>query len=278
MKFFQKIDYSLPEPKKKKDGLLVVRRVLKMLFYLLIITFGVTIFTKHGYRGVENILPSAASPPEQEWVINQTPIQFVKDSYEYEVKPLYDYTLTGLVVHRFDYTKFSFYKMDSVFPVDLCVLWGTNAENGVYKDEALEFEQDARFCRWSANREVDFNPDEVSNNHLVIQSDELEQQALDISQGDQVRIRGKLVQVHAENIGEPGTFDPREFDWGTSTTRGDDGAGACETIYVESIEVLKKANPISYNLNKVSKYALLVVIFLRIAIFFYEIKKARAAV
>jgi len=181
-------------------------------------------------------------------------------------------------VHRYDYTKFTFYKMDSVFPVDLCVLWGNNIESKVYQENSLKFDQDSRFCRMSMDRKLDFNFDEVSNNHLIIKSDELEKQALNISQGDQIRIKGKLAWVHAKNVGKPGTFDPLEFEWGTSTTREDGGAGACETIYVESIEILKKANPISYYLNRISKYALLAVIVLRVSIFFYEMKKTRAAV
>ena len=271
-------NYESDVPEKKQLGLPQVRLWLRLLFYFLIIVFGITSFTQHGYRSVSAIVPETLKPPVQKRVAVQTPIQFVRDSYDYNIKPMYDYTLTGLVVHRYDYTKFTFYKMDSVFPVDLCVLWGNNIESKVYQENSLKFDQDSRFCRMSMDRKLDFNFDEVSNNHLIIKSDELEKQALNISQGDQIRIKGKLAWVHAKNVGKPGTFDPLEFEWGTSTTREDGGAGACETIYVESIEILKKANPISYYLNRISKYALLAVIVLRVSIFFYEMKKTRAAV
>ena len=80
--------------------------------------------------------------------------------------------------------------------------------------------------------------------------------------GDQVKIKGKLVDIFAKNIGEPGKFDPESFEWKSSVTREDTGGGACETIYVEDIEILKKANTTPDVLFKFSLYGLLLVFLL----------------
>ena len=93
---------------------------------------------------------------------------------------------------------------------------------------------------------------QVSNNHLVIDSEKIEKKINQLSVGDQIKIKGKLVNVHAENLGKPGKYDPKLFEWNSSTKREDTGGGACETIYIEDIEIIKKGNAISYYLNKIS--------------------------
>jgi len=45
--------------------------------------------------------------------------------------------------------------------------------------------------------------------------------------GDLVHIRGYLVNAHMPDGGE----------WRTSTTRSDSGAGACELVWVEDLEI-----------------------------------------
>jgi len=230
--------------------------VNKILFCVLIITIAVTFFTRGNYRKVEKIHPEVLKEPIQTELADKQVIKFSKDEYRYELTPLYQYEINGLVVHKMDYTFFSIYKRDSVFPLDLCLIWGENTKSKVYQSKSLQFSQDARFCFYRWQGKVTFDHAALSNNHLVINNETLEKKIKKISTGDQVEIKGKLVNIKATNLGEAGTFDPEVFEWNSSTDREDSGAGACETIYVEDIKIIKKSNPISHDLYELSFYGL----------------------
>jgi len=51
--------------------------------------------------------------------------------------------------------------------------------------------------------------------------------------GDHIRLKGMLVEYRNPGNG---------FRRGTSVTRTDKGNGACETIYVNAFEIIRKAN------------------------------------
>lgn len=227
-------------------------------FIILIAVYAVTFFTQNNFRGASNVAPEVLREPLQMELTDKNSITFSKDDYDYDLKPLYNYELNGIIVHRMDYTWFSLYKKDSVFPLDLCMVWGKNVESGVYKNENVSYSQDARFCWWSwSGGNIQFNNNEISNNHLLISSDELRAKLDDLYEGDQIKIKGKLVDVSAKNTGDVGEFDPGHFSLKTSTVRDDTGAGACEIIFVEGIEIIKKGNPASIFFHKFSKYGIL---------------------
>ena len=76
--------------------------------------------------------------------------------------------------------------------------------------------------------------------------------------GDQVYVKGYLAEYSHSN---------EEFKRGTSISRDDSGNGACETIYVTSFKILKKANFAWRLVNNFSKGVILVcMVFL---IFFF---------
>jgi len=112
--------------------------------------------------------------------------------------------------------------------------------------------------------------EEISNNHLVFKDKETEKKAKSLSNGDQVKIKGRLVNIDARNIGKPGQYDPENISWESSTSRDDAGAGACEVIYVDNIEILNKANPVSNSLFGFSFYGLLLFAIFNIIIFFIK--------
>ena len=58
------------------------------------------------------------------------------------------------------------------------------------------------------------------------------------------------------------------FELKTSTIRTDDGAGACEIIYVEDVQILKKGNPVSYYLFKSALFLLGVFVIVNVVRFF----------
>ena len=69
----------------------------------------------------------------------------------------------------------------------------------------------------------------AANVHVIPASPRLGTAVRCVSEGDDVRLEGWLVDVD-------GVTDP-EFHWGTSTTRNDEGPGSCETVYLERLTI-----------------------------------------
>jgi len=158
---------------------------------------------------------------------------------QYLIVPRYDYELEGVIVSLHDADDFldiAHHRrwQDFINLRDLCVVWGSNVESGVYRD--MEFSNGTWTCWFSwPNREVAsrFDATRLSNNHLLIDDDAVKQALLRAAPGDQIRLRGMLVEYSNPGNG---------FRRGTSVTRTDTGNGACETIYVNEFEVIRKAN------------------------------------
>jgi hypothetical protein len=226
------------------------------LFITLLVIYGITFFTRNDYRGITEIVPETLKDPVQKIVSDQKPVTFTKDGYGYELTPLFNYTISALLVHKLNYKRFSIYKYASVFPMDLSLVWGSNLATRVYQSKKLWFWQDGRFTYWQYEAGVAVNPSEIANEHLIINNETIERKMNSLNVGDQVKITGKLVDVVARNTGQTNIDRPPSYEWKTSTIRTDTGAGACEIIYVEDIEILKKGNPWSGNLFNLSFYGL----------------------
>lgn len=230
--------------------------IKRILFIVFLITASVTFFTHRDYRKVDDIHPAVLNQPLQTEVSDESIIKFNLDDYAYELTPLYDYEINGLIVNKLDYSFLAVYERNKVSPMDLCIIWGSNVKSRVFQEKDLEFTQDYRFCNYRWRGEIKFNPSEGVNNHLVVDNKEMEKKIRRLKAGDQVRIRGKLVDLVARRVGEIREEEPEYFELKTSVTRDDTGAGACEEIYVEELEILKEGNPVSSMLFKVSIYSL----------------------
>jgi len=249
----------------------ILQKINLFLFLILLLTLGITFFTRNNYKNVETIVSEVLKEPLQKDLNNPGIIKFTKDNFSYELKPLYDYEINGLVVHKMDYRWFSLSKTDNAIPMDLGIIWGSNIKNRVYQDKSLKFSQDSRFlwAKWSGN--LTFNFGECSNNHLVVNNSDLEKKLKNIYTGDQVKIRGKLVNIKATYQGKGEKNELKNMELATSTARDDMGAGACEIIYVEDIIVLQKANVFSRFLFTVSLYGVILMTFFNIINFFKSV-------
>jgi hypothetical protein len=236
---------------------------LKLRKILLVVFFGILVisyFLKDDYRTVNNIQPEILQAPLQGSADNNGPIQFSKDGFAYNLTPVAEYQIQGLVVHQMDYRFFSIYNSDSVFPVDLCLTWGDNLANKSYQEKQLSFSQDARFCFYKWRGETSINPDLISNNHLIASDPKILSVINKIKAGDQVLISGYLVDVQADKVGKVSDYDPSSFSLKSSLTRTDSGAGACEIIYVNDIKIVQAAHPAWSFLFNFSFYALIILI------------------
>lgn len=171
--------------------------------------------------------------------ITQAAFATSKGGVTYKVQPLYDYDLVGLVVSKHDAKTWWDHLHrdwnDHLNIMDICVVWGNNISNGVYND--LSFSSGQFTCNIRANSAeayAAFDQTALSNNHLLTDQPALVKLIQKVEIGDQIRLRGRLSE-YAHDHGFP-------FKRGTSLVRTDTGNGACETIFVDSFEILKRGS------------------------------------
>jgi hypothetical protein len=245
----------------------------KYIFLFFFILLAGSFWVRSDYRAVDKIVPEVLNEPLQTETGSIDLIKFKKNGYDYELTPLYNYDIRGLVVHKMNYSWFTIYKGEKVFSTDLCLIWGNNVKNKVFKNNSVKFSQDCRWCNveWYGN--VDFNLNQLSNNHLIAIAPDLLNKIAAISSGDQVRIKGKLVYVKARPSGKAGNEDYNGFEWRSSVTRDDTGAGACEVIFVEDAQILAKAHPIACGVYFIGLFGLILMVCVNFARFLYSFIK-----
>lgn len=145
----------------------------------------------------------------------------------YTITRLADFEIEARVIHRKSYVD----EQDGeLAPVDLALGWGDMSDTRVL--DQLSISQNSRFYfyRWPNEPPI---PEQAiiaqsANMHMIPANDAIETALLKIKQDQLVRIAGYLVKAQ--------TRDGRTLV--SSLTRDDTGAGSCEIIWVESVEVL----------------------------------------
>lgn len=155
---------------------------------------------------------------------------------EYNINPKFAYELDGVIVSYNDSGGFDdiwHHKRwkDFINLRDLCVIWGGNVESGVYR--SMKFNNDS-WASWpDAATGAPFKMNALSNNHLLTDNDSIKTALMAAEPGDHIRLKGVLAKYSNKSNG---------FNRSTSITREDTGNGACETIYLNEFEIVKKAN------------------------------------
>lgn len=112
---------------------------------------------------------------------------------------------------------------------DVALGWGVMSDSRVL--DRIDIRQSGRWYRWRAEQlpvprqQIEHNS---ANMHLVPADDYIERRIAGLRTGDLVRISGYLIKATATD----------GWRWQSSLTREDVGQGACELIYVESIDIL----------------------------------------
>jgi hypothetical protein len=174
-------------------------RISGLIMTALLVIGCITYFTRDRLAGTGDIMPECLQEPVQKALAEPNEIHMSRNGYEYSITPLYDYAITGLVVGRRDYdTWYSISRADKTFPLDLCIIWGENLRSQVFRERGISFSQDTRHCYVWWRRDVGFRMEDLSNNHLLVDSTAIEKKLSKIRNGDQVRISGKLVNIKAK--------------------------------------------------------------------------------
>ena len=207
----------------------------------------------------ENIpyVPQLFEEPEQK-TTRKKPFSVRYKGVSYTVAPEYEYDLTGMVVsfrHHEGNSRMHQRSNDYLNMLDVCVIWGDNTKNP--RLNKISFWNGIFTCNVKTRDSVAwsrFDVEKLSNNHLLSVDDAIRDKVRSIKVGDMIRFKGYLSSYRSPGI--PGR--------GTSTTRKDTGDGACETVFVESFEIVRKAN--SY--WRLSMWASLAVLILGLALYF----------
>ncbi|MBC9249801.1 hypothetical protein A9179_05885 [Pseudomonas alcaligenes] len=143
------------------------------------------------------------------------------------ITPLQPFALEALVLGREDYRHD---RGAAVSPTDLALGWGPMADPQVLA--RIDISQGNRWYRWH----VDEFPIErraiethSANMHMIPATAEVATALATVEAGQQIALRGQLVRVDGDD----------GFHWLSSLSREDVGDGACELIWVESLQIVR---------------------------------------
>lgn len=225
-----------------------INKLIFIVFLLTIITFLITSIIRIQLPLPEDIVQDSYNQPFQtELTEDQKPFTIkTDDEKEYLITPVFQYEINALVVSENNSQNplDIVHKMwgDTLNIKDLCMVYGENLKTNIYKK--ISFSNGSFSCRFEGPMEYfsKFNLSEVSNNHLITNNPEILSKLEKIKIGDQVKLKGYLA-----------TYSTEGFYRGTSTSREDMGDGACETIYLTNVEILKENLPQFSNIFNISK-------------------------
>jgi hypothetical protein len=209
-----------------------IRSLNKLVFYASLILLLASCWQRNEFPEDLAVAPALLEAPVQR-AVDMQPFTVTNKGIDYRIEPRYRYDLHGLVVsyahHNGNYSLHRLWN-DHINVADVCVVWSENTDttdlnrikfwNGKFTCNYKTSDTDA----WNRFRE-----DRISNNHLLTDDEQIRKQIKRVRIGDQIRIRGWLVN-YSNNEG---------FSRGTSTTRDDRGNGACETIYLKDFDIME---------------------------------------
>jgi len=216
----------------------LAQRILSLALAASLVLGAAAWFRKGELPGPAMLDPALARQPEQ---VDEpgARFQFNYRKVVYTVEPVAAYELWGLVVSHNDISSIldSYHDSDSVDTKDLCVIWGRNLESTDYRK--VEYWSGSWTCNARWHEGVTFHFNQLSNNHMVTADPVLRERINSVRVGDQVHLRGRLVNYRDE--ARP------DFWRRSSTTRDDSGNTACEVVFVSEFDILRRGN-VGWNL------------------------------
>jgi len=216
---------------------MTARRLVQLLLASGLILLAAATWQKEALPPPQILNPELLQEPEQTEVKKAT-FDTTVNGVTYTIHPLYTYHLYGMVVSMHDSKTWWDYIHrewnDHLNVMDLCVVWGNNLRGDNYKN--VDYSSGQFVCYFqpkSMEAYQAFDQAALSNNHLLTDNPDIARTIRSVRIGDQVRFRGYLAEYSHNHDGQP-------FKRGTSIVRTDTGNGACETIYVEDFEILKR--------------------------------------
>jgi len=173
----------------------------------------------------------AAAEPEQVEVKGASSIEWEAKGHRIILTPRASYRITGYAA---DISRELLDEWDFVMPMDLALVWGPIADPAVLRH--LSFHLSGRYVSYWYDAQTPAAArgalaSHIANNHLLPADDEIARALSRVRVGDLVTLAGRLVDVEVRDAGARTVFRGR-----TSLSRNDVGSGACEILYVETVD------------------------------------------
>jgi len=188
----------------------------------------------------ERLQVDALDPPVQK-AVRKPPFEASVNGATYRIQPRYSYDLNAVVVslHHSDSWWDQAHKEwgDYINVMDLCVGWGEGVRSGAYR--RMSFSNSQWECHISFNSvqaAEAFRVNEFSNNHIVTDDPAVARALKGVHVGDQIRLQGYLIDYATLKDGQ--VVGSRV----SSDNRDDTGPGACEVLYIDSLDKITSAN------------------------------------
>jgi len=211
--------------------------IKRLLFCISLLLLLLSFWHRNDFQPDVQLEAELANPPLQT-AINLASFPVEVNQVSYQIQPLYDYALYGLVVsyahHDGDSMLHKLWN-DHLNTSDVCVVWSNTAFDLDLNDYSFWNGQFTCNIKTSDSAAwARFDMKQLSNNHLLSDDRVIRKKIKGISIGDQIYIKGWLSEYTGEDGGKRGT----------SITRDDSGNGACETIFVAEFDILRTSqNP-----------------------------------
>lgn len=144
------------------------------------------------------------------------------------VYPLADYSLTAVVLSSKFYTTG---EEANFSPIDLALGWGCMSDESLLR--RMEVSQGDRRYAYQYSGAVDVTAADMSrssaNTHIIPSTTATAELLASVKRGDVVRLSGALVEVKRQY-----------WKWRSSLVRTDTGDGACEVMWVDHAEIMRK--------------------------------------
>ncbi|XVJ68740.1 MAG: hypothetical protein HEQ39_03110 [Rhizobacter sp.] len=178
----------------------------------------------HGTRPLSNVAPGVVAPAD--------PVQTVTSAAAFQhegftITPKARIDLRARVLARKDYRLGAEAELS---PTDLVFGWGDMSDPRIYQQ--LNISQSNRFYFWRFTDSPPIAPAQIirssANMHLIPANDTVKAALKKVRPGQLVQLSGHLINASK----------PSGWQWSSSLTREDSGAGACEVIWVEQLEIV----------------------------------------
>lgn len=160
----------------------------------------------------------APDEPEQTEVADLPPFEH----QGFRITPLAEFRIEARVL---GVERYRFGREAQLSPIDLALGWGPMSDSAVLG--RLDISQSNRFYHYYWKDEPPIPPPAIvrssANMHLIPAAADIERRLERLRPGSLVVLRGKLVQAEAGD----------GWNWRSSLSREDSGAGACELVWVD---------------------------------------------
>ncbi len=143
----------------------------------------------------------------------------------YQIQALYKYKIKGKVLA---FGNFFFTSAPKLSPYDITLGWQELSDQAII--DQIQFTHMPRYVSWNYSNDFalshEYVNSHVSNNHIIPADRKISDILSDVRVGDIITLSGYLVYVSKDNM-----------SWTSSTSRFDQGDGACEVMWVDRAEI-----------------------------------------